>query len=385
MSLHTARRLTAICALSVAAAALASCGGSDGESSTASGNGILADVCPKNVVIQTDWNPEAEHGFLYNLVGEGYTVDTEVVAVKGPLVSEGEDTGVSIEIRAGGPAVGFQPVISEMYTKPEILLGFVSTDTQIAKSVEFPTKAVIAPYNINPQIIMWDPATYPDVKQIADLKAKNVKVRSFPSVSFIKFLVQSGILDKSQIDETYDGTPASFIAAGGKDAQQGFGTSEPFLYEKVLKEWSKPVGYQYIHDAGWTTYAQSLAGKPDVVESNKACLAKLVPVIQKSQAEFVTNPGRANAIILDAVKKINNGWVYTADQAAASVEKQLTDKLVADSPDGVLGSFDIDRVTAFIAKATPIFEAEGNKIKESLTADDLVTNEFIDTSVSLGK
>ena len=108
-------------------------------------------------------------------------------------------------------------------------------------------------------------------------------------------------------------------------------------------------------------------------------------MIQKSQAEFVTNPGRANAIILDAVKKINNGWVYTADQAAASVEKQLTDKLVADSPDGVLGSFDIDRVTAFITKATPIFEAEGNKIKENLTADDLVTNEFIDNSVSLGK
>ncbi len=367
------------------APALAGCGGSDGEPTSGSGKGELAGVCPDNVVIQTDWNPEAEHGFLYNLVGDGYTVDTETVAVKGPLVSEGKDTGVAIEIRAGGPAVGFQPVVSEMYTKPEILLGFVSTDTQIAKSVEFPTKAVIAPYNINPQIIMWDPATYPDVKQIADLKSKNVKVRSFPSVSFIKFLVQSGILDKSQIDETYDGTPASFIAAGGKDAQQGFGTSEPFLYEKVLKEWSKPVAYQYIHDAGWTTYAQSLAGKPDVIEKNKACLAKLVPIIQRSQAEFVSSPARANGIILDAVKQINNGWVYTADQAAASVEKQLTDRLVADSPDGVLGSFDIDRVEKFIAKATPIFAAEGSKIKEGLKADDLVTNEFIDSSVSLGK
>lgn len=363
-------------------AVLASCGGGSSTES-GSGSGTLAGVCPDNVVIQTDWNPEAEHGFLYNLVGDGYTVDTKTVAVKGPLWSEGKDTGVAIEIRAGGPAVGFQPVISEMYTKPEILLGFVSTDTQIAKSVEFPTKAVIAPYNINPQIIMWDPATYPDVKQIADLKQTGVKVRTFPSVSFVKFLVQSGILDKSQIDETYDGTPASFVAAGGKDAQQGFGTSEPFLYEKVLKQWSKPVAYQYVHDAGWTTYAQSLAGKPDVIEANKECLAKLVPIIQRSQAEFVTNPDRANGIIVDAVKKINNGWVYTADQAAASVDKQLNDKLVANSPDGVLGSFDIDRVTSFIEKATPIFTAEGSKVKDGLVADDLVTNEFIDDSVSL--
>ena len=363
-------------------ATLASCGGGSSTDS-GSGSGVLAGVCPDNVVIQTDWNPEAEHGFLYNLVGDGYTVDTKTVAVKGPLWSEGKDTGVAVEIRAGGPAVGFQPVISEMYTKPEILLGFVSTDTQIAKSVEFPTKAVIAPYNINPQIIMWDPATYPDVKQIADLKQTGVKVRTFPSVSFVKFLVQSGILDKSQIDETYDGTPASFVAAGGKDAQQGFGTSEPFLYEKVLKQWSKPVAYQYVHDAGWTTYAQSLAGKPDVIEANKECLSKLVPIIQRSQAEFVTNPDRANGIIVDAVKKINNGWVYTADQAAASVDKQLSDKLVANSPDGVLGSFDIDRVTSFIEKATPIFTAEGSRVKDGLVADDLVTNEFIDDSVSL--
>lgn len=367
-------------------ALLAACGGDSNSSpELASGEGVLAGVCPDNVVFQTDWNPEAEHGFLYNLVGEGYEVDAKNAAVKGPLWSEGVDTGVSVEVRSGGPAISFSPVISEMYTKPEILLGFVSTDTQIRQSVEFPTKAVIAPFNINPQVIMWDPATYPDVKQIADLKAEGVKVRSFQGVSYIKYLVRSGILDEAQIDETYDGTPASFIAAGGKDAQQGFGTSEPFLYENVLEEWSKPVAYQYVHDTGWTTYAQSLAGKPDVIEANEDCLAKLVPIIQRSQAEFVSSPDRANAIILDAVEQINNGWVYTADQAAASVEKQLEDKLVADSPDGTLGSFDLDRVSDFIAKASPIYSAEGEKVKDGLTAEDLVTNEFIDPSVSLGK
>jgi hypothetical protein len=369
----------------VCIAALAACGG-DSESSAefASGDGALAGVCPDNVVIQTDWNPEAEHGFLYNLVGDGYDVDEKAAAVKGPLWSEGADTGVAVEIRAGGPAVSFSPVLTEMYTKPEILLGFVSTDTQIRQSVEFPTKAVVAPFTINPQIIMWDPATYPDVKEIADLKNEDVKIRTFQGVSYVKYLVSSGIIDESQIDATYDGTPASFIAAGGKDAQQGFGTSEPFLYENVLDEWAKPVAYQYLHAAGWTTYAQSLAGKPDVVEANKECLELLVPIIQRSQVEFVTSPDRANAIILDAVEQINNGWVYTADQAAASVEKQLSDELVANSPDGTLGSFDLERVTEFIAKAEPIFSAEGDKVKENLTAKDLVTNDFIDPSVSLG-
>lgn len=366
--------------------ALGACGGgSDSSSRFASGEGPLAEVCPENVVIQTDWNPEAEHGFLYNLVGDGYDVDAKNAAVKGPLWSEGKDTGVGVEIRSGGPAISFSPVISEMYTKPEILLGFVSTDTQVRQSVEFPTLAVVAPFNINPQIIMWDPATYPQVKTISDLKSAKVKVRTFQGVSYVKYLVRSGILDADQIDSTYDGTPASFIAAGGKDAQQGFGTSEPFLYENVLPEWSKPVAYQYVHDTGWNTYAQTLAGIPEVIESNRDCLSRLVPIIQRSQAEFVTSPERTNAIIVDAVDRIKNGWVYTADQAAASVQKQISDKLVADSPDGTLGSFDIGRVNDFIAKATPIYSAEGEKIKGGLTAGDLVTNEFIDPSISLGE
>ena len=69
---------------------------------------------------------------------------------------------------------------------------------------------------------------------------------------------------------------------------------------------------------------------------------------------------------------------------AMRVKRLQLDKLVADSPDGTLGSFDIDRVNDFIAKASPIFSAEGGKVKDNLVAEDLVTNEFIDPTVSLG-
>ena len=57
----------------VAAAAalvmLAACGNSESSSSetTAATTGVLAGVCPDTVTFQTDWNPEAEHGFLYQL------------------------------------------------------------------------------------------------------------------------------------------------------------------------------------------------------------------------------------------------------------------------------------------------------------------------------
>lgn len=379
---------------SVAAAlALAACGGSSSSSkssdttaaaSTSTGTAIdLSADCPAKVVLQTDWNPEAEHGFLYNLVGPGYTVDTKKFAVDGDLVANGQKTGVQVEVRSGGPAIGYQQVTAQLYSDPSILLGFVSTDEAVSHSVDKPTVAVVAAYNINPQMIMWDPATYPNVKKISDLKPLAVKVRYFDGAAYMQYLISSGQLDKKQTDATYDGTPAAFVAAGGKDAQQGFGTAEPYFYQNVLKDWMKPVAYQYINDAGWTAYAQSLAGTPDNVTKYSACLKKLVPIIQQSQIDYVKNPATTNALILDAVNQFNNGWAYDAGQATASVEKQLSDKLVANSPDGTLGSFDMDRVTKFIATATPVYTATGAKVKAGLAATDIVTNQFIDPSIHL--
>jgi hypothetical protein len=357
-----------------------------GGDTTAAGGaaaGSLAGVCPETVVFQTDWNPEAEHGQLYNMVGDGYEVDTGTLRVTGPLVSGGEDTGVKIEIRAGGPAIGFQTVTSQLYADPDILLGYVSTDEAIQNSGEFPTKAVVAPFNINPQIIMWDPATYPDVKTIADLKDLGVKVRYFGGAAYMEYLIADGQLDKAQTDGSYQGDPANFIAAGGKDAQQGFASAEPYIYEKVLTDWGKPVAYQLIHDTGWTMYAQSLAATTENYEANKECFAALVPVIQQSQVDYVNDPTRANTIILDLVEQYNNGWQYDEGVAKFAAEVMLSDKLVANSPDGTLGSFDMDRLAEFFPKAIAVYEAAGAKLKDGLTPEDIVTNEFIDPNISL--
>ena len=370
-----------------ASLALAACGGGssspDTTAAAAEGVDLAAAGCPATVSIQTDWNPEAEHGNLYQLLGDDYTVDTTKLRVSGPLMANGKTTGVNVEIRAGGPAIGYSQVTAELYKDKTILLGFISTDEGVAHSVDFPTKAVVAPFNINPQIIMWDPATYPDVKAVKDLKAKGTKVRYFNGAAYMDYFTSTGILDKKQVDGTYDGAPASFIAAGGKDSQQGFGTAEPYFYEKVLKDWMKPVAYQYVHDAGWTAYAQSLGALPENITKYDSCLKALVPIIQQAAVDYVGSPERANAIVLDAVKQYNNGWVYDAGQAAAAVEKMLSDKLVANSPDGTLGSFDIDRVTKFIETATPVYTSTGAKVKDGLTAADIVTNDYIDPSIKL--
>ena len=373
----------------VAALTLAACGGSDKAASdttaaAATGVDLVAAGCPATVSIQTDWNPEAEHGNLYQLVGPGYTVDKAKLRVSGDLMAGGKTTGVKVEIRAGGPAIGYSQVTAELYKDPSILLGFTSTDEAVAHSTDFPTQAVVAPFNINPQIIMWDPGTYPNVKTIADLKATGAKVRYFDGAAYMDYFTSTGILDKKQVDGTYDGAPASFIAAGGKDAQQGFGTAEPYAYKNLFKDWMKDVAYQYIHDAGWTAYAQSLGGTPANIAKYDTCLKALVPVIQQAAVDYVAAPDMANAIIVDAVTQYNNGWTYDAGQGTAAVAKMQEDKLIANSPDGTLGSFDMDRVTKFIATATPVFTSTGAKVKDGLVAEDIVTNKYINPAIKLG-
>jgi ABC-type nitrate/sulfonate/bicarbonate transport system substrate-binding protein len=373
--------LLGVMALVPACSSGTSGGGTTGPPADAAGS--LAGVCPDPVVFQTDWNPESEHGQLYELVGDGYRVDAGRLRVTGPLVAGGRDTGIDVEIRAGGPAIGNQTVTSQLYQDPDILLGYVSTDEAILNSGDFPTKAVVAPLAINPQIIMWDPATYPQVKSIKDLKSLGVKVRYFLGASYMDYLIESGQLDRSQVDGSYDGTPANFVAAGGRDAQQGFASSEPYFYEKVLKDWGKPVAYQLIHDAGWTGYTQSLAATRDSFAAHTACFERLVPIIQQAQVDYIRDPAKANSLIVDLVNQYDNGWQYDEAQAEASVQLQLQNGLVANSADGTLGSFDLDRVRRFLATAIPIYEAAGARLAPDLRVDDLVTNEFIDPSIAL--
>ena len=170
-------------------------GTTEGTEAAAEGGVDLSADCPANIVIQTDWNPEAEHGWVYQMVGDDYTIDKDAVAVSGPLVASGEvDTGVDIEIRSGGPAIGFQTVTSQLYTDEDIFLGYVYTDEAIQNAAEFPTVAVYAGMEKNPQMIMWDPETYPEIETIADLGEEGVLVRYFGGAAYMDYFTQTGIL-----------------------------------------------------------------------------------------------------------------------------------------------------------------------------------------------
>ncbi|MDG4663725.1 ABC transporter substrate-binding protein [Mycobacterium sp. 236(2023)] len=381
-------RLVTSAALAAAAITFVAACGSD-ESTEASGysGGIgpvnLKEVCPAKVVVQTDWNPEAEHGHLYQLLGPDAQINAENKRVVGPLFDRGQYTGVDIEIRAGGPAIGFQSVTSQMYADPEILLGYVDTDQGIQNSESNPTTAVMAPLDISPQMIMWDPATYPQAQAIADLKPPNARVLYFDGATYMSYLTGAGILSPDQTDGSYDGSPANFVADAGKAAQQGYASSEPQVYQEEVEGWKKPIKYQLVHDVGYPIYKSAMAVRSADLESNAACLEKLVPVLQRGAVDYMASPQAANDVILDAVEQYNTGWVYSQRNADYAKQAMLDLKLVGNGPDGTIGDFDTARIQGVIDITAPIFVEQGTAPADGLAPEAVATNRFIDPSVSL--
>ena len=379
-----------IAVLAVLALAATGCGGNGDEGgSQASGTTAPTDasvslkgVCPDTVVIQTDWDPESEYGVYYHMLGPNPDIDTDHKRVTAPLVSGGKDTGVKLEVRLGGPSIGFEPVSSQMYKDTSITLGQVSTDEAIRFSAKQATQGVVAPMETSPFMIMWDPGTYPQFNTIADIGKTDTKVLYFEGDTYMAYLTGTNVLKKSQVDGSYDGKPANFVAADGKVAQAGFATSEPYIYEHEVRQWNKPVKYALVSQAGYPFYPQALSIRTADKEKLAPCLKKLVPIVQRAQVDFLANPEKTNAFVLDLVKQYNTGWVYSPGLAAYAIDKMRSD-FVTNGPDQTLGNFDTARVQRMIDIVTPIFTAQRQPPKEGLTPEDIATNEFVDTNIGV--
>jgi hypothetical protein len=385
--------ITKLLAVGVCTALLAAGCGADAGQPSASGPSLnrgtgglsLAAVCPATVVVQAAWTPEAEHGALYHLVGQGYAIDAGHKRVSGPLVAGGRDTGVKIEIRAGGPAIGVQNAGVQMYTDPDVMLAQVATDDAVSISQKQPVLAVMAPFDRAPYMIMWDPRAYPQFHSVVDIGKTNTKVLYYGGATYMEYLVGSGILRREQVDGSYQGAPDRWVSAGGRIAQQGFATSEPYLYENVLPQWKKPVAFQLVHDTGYPIYPEAIVIRADRKAQYSACLKRLVPIIQRSQVEYAKDPAAA-AATNDLVVKANEaykGFPYSREQAEFSRQQQVKLGIVGNGGNETLGDFDSARVGRVLDIVVPIYDGQRKPVKAGLEPPDLFTNEFIDSSIGL--
>jgi hypothetical protein len=389
------RTLTALVASLLLLGACSGGGGGDTGQQTgaAAGSGDPLDLrgaCPSTIVIQTSWDPSIESfGALYALLGPNPQIDAKKKRVTAALTAQGKDTGVKLELRAGGPAIGFEQATAQLYSDRDIDLAVPNaTDEVIQLSKTQPSLAVLALVDIDPQLILWDPAAHPDWNIIADIGQTNTKVLYFGGDTYMEYLVGSGILKKRQVDGSFDGSPTRFITEKGKVAQSGYATSDPYVLEKATPQWGKPVKFQLVYDTGYPNYGSLLSIRSRDKDKLAPCLKKLVPIVQQSQVDIITKPeghGRLIDLTLKLSQAYKSGNPYTRDSAefAVAQEKRLGLTGNGSPPDKTIGNFNLARVQKMIDITGPIFAAERKPIRDGLKPSDVVTNEFIDQTIGV--
>ncbi|GEM29718.1 nitrate ABC transporter substrate-binding protein [Nocardia neocaledoniensis NBRC 108232] len=342
----------------------------------------LAGACPATVVVQLQWAPETDSGPIFGLLGPGYRVDADNNKITGPLVADGKDTGVELEIRAGGPAIGFQTVPSQMYVDQSITLGLAHSEHAIAAAGQQPIVAVTTLLRNSPQMLMWDPKTNPGWQDIADIGRSGKPIVVSKGQLYPNWLVARGLVKQDQIDASYDNSPSRFVT-DPSFAQQGFANAEPYTYEHEVRAWNKPVAYQLLKDVGYEGYARTVNVRADKLAELRPCLQKLVPMIQQATARFRADPAHVNDVVVDVVEQNPKLSPYSPELAAFGSKALIDGGLIGNDTDGVLGSFDEARVQRIIDEFGPILRTGGADVPAGLTAKDLVTKEFLDPSISV--
>lgn len=338
---------------------------------------VLSSVCPATVVVQTDWYPQAEHGGIYELLGDDYVVDKARGATTGALTVNGAPTGIALEIRAGGPFIE-SPVVTEMFLDDSIMFGYVGTDVALSRFAEAPTLAVFNAIAINPQVILWNADLHPDVSTIAQISPRVPAVSVFGDRPYMRYLVAQGVVPAEKVDSNFKG---GLPLATDDIAHQGFVTSEPYRYS-TLESGPITTAFQLVHEAGWTSYPQNLAINKLRLDALRPCLAQLVPLLQQAQIDFVLSPDRTIGTILDVVTQLETSWSQSVELANYSVDTLMSLGLINNGSTPTFGDFESPRIDEFIALATPILREQGLDVPD-VAAGDVTTNEFLNPTISL--
>lgn len=354
---------------------------SPGASATVGSAGYLTSVCPSTIKIQLGWYPQPDpYAMVFGLLAPGGTLDTNAASYTGTALA---DPDQKIEIDGGGPLVSYQQVSSLLYAHPDILLGDVSLDEAISQSKKFPTIGVIAPFEKSPLGLMYNPSAV-GLSSLQQVKDSNTTVLAVSGETSIAALVGLGKLSKSQVDSSYNYSPARFVAANGDIAQQAFATEEPYTYENSAF-WKKPTKVLLLADQGYPNYQNDFAVTPANLQSKAACLKRLVPLMQQSMVDYFKSPNATNTLISDLSTRLKNPTPVTIGAENFADQVMRSQGLVANAPESsTFGLFDTSRVQDMVQIVSPVFKDSAN-FDPAVKPADLVTNEFLNPSIGFAK
>lgn len=228
----------------------------------------------ERIVFATDWKAQAEHGGFYQALARGYYAER----------------GLDVVIRQGGPGVNI----------PQ-LLGAGAVDMGMGSSSFMPlnllregakAKAVMAVFQKSPEILMTHPRE--DVKSLADMKGRPILLADASIGAVFVWLKAKYGFEDSQIRK-YSFNMAPFLI-DLKSIQQGYVTSEPFMYEQATGK--APQVFLYA-DNGYPSYAALVMAGGRLIEQKPTVVQAFVDATREGWRDYLHgDPSPANALIL---------------------------------------------------------------------------------------
>ena len=167
--------------------------------------------CPSELVIQTDWFPELEHGGTYQLIGPDGTADLDTVSYSGPIQEQYAVGGLeTITIKT----VNFDKTQASVLADGDADMAYITSSDIIQDSGAIPLVGIAKTLDQDPQMLMWDPEQY-DIQEPADIAETGAQVWHFPNTSYIEYMLSEGFMTEDQAVPNYSGADGDWVAAEG--------------------------------------------------------------------------------------------------------------------------------------------------------------------------
>ena len=233
----------------------------------------LPAMAGERIKFATDWKAQAEHGGFYQAVARGFYAAR----------------GLDVEIRQGGPGVNI----------PQ-LMGAGAIDFGMGSSSFMPlnmlregakAKAVMAVFQKSPEILMTHPRG--DITSLADMKGKPIMLADASIGAVFVWLKARYGFEDAQVRK-YSFNMAPFLS-DPKAIQQGYLTSEPFMYERETGR--KPQIFLYA-DYGYPSYATLVMVNARVIETRPEMVQAFVDATIEGWRDYLHgDPAPGNALI----------------------------------------------------------------------------------------
>lgn len=250
----------------------------------------------------TSWRAQAEHGGYYQAVVKGFY----------------RECGVDLSIRMGGPGID----TAQMLTGRAVDFVMSShTDAVLhMNAAGFPARALMAAFQITPQILMAHPES--EVNSFADMKGKPILISQGSRATYWPFFKRKYGWEDTQL-RSYTGQLAQWMA-DRTAIQQGLVTNEPFLVKQQTG--AEPKVFM-LADAGYRTYSSIVTTSQDLIDKKPKAVQCVVNASVKGWMDFLSGDPRP---ALEAIKKDapNN-----TDELMANTIKVIKERKIAMNED----------------------------------------------------